>query len=139
MTLPREYERAAEEFLAFLLDARDTSGLGSTHQSYTMVQGVLLAFRRRLEIKDAILFADVLPALVRALFVADWDPDEPRRPFGDLAAMTREVQQLRPDHNFSPDTAIRDVASALRRHLDEAAFDAVLSGLPEAAVEFWRR
>jgi uncharacterized protein (DUF2267 family) len=40
-----------------------------------MVQGVLQTFRRRLEISEAIRFAGVLPPVLRAIFVADWDQD----------------------------------------------------------------
>lgn len=79
--VPAEYSRATEHFVEFLVDTRDRSELGSTHQAYTMVQGVFQAFRRRLDIKDAILFAGILPVGLRALFVADWDTSEPRRPF----------------------------------------------------------
>jgi uncharacterized protein (DUF2267 family) len=138
MPVPAEYPRAADQFYEFLVDVRDTSELVSTHQAYTMVQGVLQAFRRRLDIKDAIHFADILPVGLRALFVADWDTDEPRRPFEDRTIMTKEAQALRAEHNFAPDTAIGDVASALRRHVDEAAFNRVLAKLPEGATEFWR-
>ena len=138
MPVPAEYQRASDHFYEFLLDARNSSGLGSTHQAYTMVQGVLQAFRRRLELKDAIRFAAVLPALVRALFVVDWDTEEAKRPFVDRAALTREVQALRADHNFAPDTAISDVAGALRRHVDESVLDAVLAELPEGAIQFWQ-
>lgn len=94
-------------------------------------------FRRRLDLKDAIRFAGVLPVGMRALFVADWDTDEPRRPFEDRVIMTKEVQALRADHNFAPETAIRDVASALRRHVDQDAFNRVLARLPKDAAEFW--
>ena len=138
MPIPAEYQRATEHFYKFLLDVRETSGLGSTHQAYTMAQGVLQAFRRRLDVKDAVLFAGVLPAVLRAVFVADWDIDEPRRPFEDRAVMTKEVQALRAEHNFAPETAIRDVASALRRNVDEAAFDRVLTRLPDGAMRFWQ-
>lgn len=51
--------------------------------------------------------------------------------------MTREVKLLREDHNFSTDIAILDVAEALRRHIDEEAFDKLLEKLPEGAIEFW--
>lgn len=51
--------------------------------------------------------------------------------------MTREAQALRGDHNFSPDTCIRDVAIALRRNVDQVAFNQVLSYLPDGAAEFW--
>ena len=138
MPVPPEYQRASDHFFAFLADARDEASLETTNQSYTMVQGVLQTFRRRLSLADAIRFTGVLPAVVRALFVADWDPDEPQRPFGDRASMTAEVQALRPNHNFAPDTAIRDVAAALRKHVDAPAFEALLATLPEGATEFWR-
>jgi uncharacterized protein (DUF2267 family) len=138
MPVPPQYQRATDDFFAFLVDARDASSLQTTHQAYTMVQGVLQTFRRRLSLPDAIRFAAVLPAVVRALFVADWDPDEPQRPFGDRATMTAEVQALRPNHNFAPQTAIRDVATALRKHVDQVRFDAQLATLPVGAAEFWR-
>ncbi len=138
MPVPAEYQRASDHFYEFLLDARNSSGPGSTHQAYTMVQGVLQAFRRRLELKDAIRFAAVLPALVRALFVVDWDTEEAKHPFVDRAAMTKEVQALRAGHNFASDTAISDVAGALRRHVDESVLEAVLAELPEGAIQFWQ-
>ena len=103
-----------------------------------MVQGVFQTFRRRLDLKDAVRFAGVLPAALRALFVADWNPEEPQRPFEERAAMTQEVRALRADHNFAPETAIQDVARALRRHVDEAVFDRFLESLPSGASEFWR-
>lgn len=51
--------------------------------------------------------------------------------------MTREVQSLRRDHNFAPETAIRDVAVALRNNVDRKAFDQALASLPPGATEFW--
>ncbi|MDD3179212.1 MAG: DUF2267 domain-containing protein [Opitutaceae bacterium] len=137
MPVPPEYQRATDDFYAFLVDARDIAGLATTHQTYTMVQGVLQAFRRRLNVRHAIIFAGALPPVLRAIFVADWDTDEPIRPFEDLATMTREVRALRPEHNFAPDTAIRDVAQALRRHVDGNTFESVLARLPPEAAIFW--
>lgn len=138
MPVPAQYQRATDDFYAFLVDARDQASLQTTNQSYTMAQAVLQTFRRRLSLRDAIRFAGVLPAVVRAVFVSDWDPDEPQRPFTDRATMTAEVKSLRPDHNFSPDTAIHDVAVALRQHVDGAIFDQTLSILPAGADDFWR-
>lgn len=138
MTIPMEYRTAVEDFEAFLKDARGESGLATRNQVYTMVQGVFQAFRGRLDIRDAIRFANMLPPLLRALFVDDWDVDEPRRSFGSREAMTREVQALRLDHNFAPDSAIRDVAVALRKRVDETALDRLLAMLPEGAQAFWR-
>lgn len=137
MPVPPEYRRASIEFEQFLLDAREAAGLTTTNQTYTMVQGVLQAFRRRLTIPEAIHFAGVLPPVLRAIFVADWDTDEPCRNFSDRAEMTKEVQSLRADHNFAPDTAIQAVALALRKNIDEVRFDKALITLPAAAREFW--
>jgi uncharacterized protein (DUF2267 family) len=135
--VPFGYENATTEFQLFLRDARDAAGLVTTNQSFTMVEGVLRAFRRRLSVRDAIAFADVLPAIPRAIFVSHWDLDEPRRAFGDRAQLVAEARALRHDHNFSPDTCIEDVAGALRKHIDQAAFDRVLARLPAGAAEFW--
>src|SRR5690242_18396409 len=133
MPVPPEYQRATDDFYAFLSDARDAAGLATTNQAYTMVEGVLQVYRRRLDVREAILFAGALPPALRALFVSDWDLEEPKRSFEDLAAMAKEVRALRPEHNFAPDTSIRDVANALWRHVDRAAFERVLRRLPEAA------
>jgi len=138
MPVPSEYQRATDDFYKLLTDARDSARLTTTNQAYTMVQGVFQVFRRRLEVKEAIRFLNVLPVGVRALFVADWDIDEPKRPFEDRAVMTREVRALRAEHNFSPETAIHDVAIALRRNLDQTAFDGVLATLPQGAAQFWQ-
>lgn len=137
MPVPPEYQRASDEFYAFLIDARDNAGLATSHQAYTMVQGVLQAFRRRIDVCEAIKFAQTLPPLLRAVFVADWNTGEPKRAFEDVATMTKDAQSLRIEHNFAPETAIRDVAHALRRHVDVARFDQVLAGLPAGAAQFW--
>ncbi len=137
MTMPMEFQHASDEFEAFLRDAREASGLTTRNQTYTMVQAVLQTFRRRLEVREAIRFAGVLPPILRALFVTDWDPDEPKLAFTIRADLTREVQSLRRDHNFSPDTAIQDVAVALRRRVDGAALDRILGQLPPGATDFW--
>lgn len=46
MPVPVEYKRASMDFEQFMVDARDISGLATTHQTDTMVQGVFQAFRR---------------------------------------------------------------------------------------------
>ena len=137
MTLPFEYERPSQESEKFMVDARNVSGLATTNMAYNMVQGVLQTFRRRLRVRDAALFASVLPAVLRAIFVADWDTDEPQRAFEDRATMTKEVQALRAAHSLGPDTAIQDVAKALRRSVDQTALDRVLAELPQGAAQFW--
>jgi uncharacterized protein (DUF2267 family) len=133
-----EYKTASRDFEKFLRDALEPSGLATTNQVYTMTQGVFQAFRRRLEIDEAILFAGVLPPILRAIFVADWNTSEPKQAFEDRQAMTRDVQSLRRNHNLSPDTCLRDVTIALRKNIDEAAFERVLEMLPPGAADFWR-
>lgn len=74
--------------------------------------------------------------MVRAIFVADWDTDEPIRPFEAHEAMPREAQALRREHNFAPDTAIPDVAVALRAVADVEALERAIATLPPAAADF---
>jgi uncharacterized protein (DUF2267 family) len=138
MPVPAEYERASAQFYDFLIDTRDISDLWSTHVCYTMTQGVFQVFRRRLSTEQAIAFANVLPVCLKALFVTDWDVNEVKQSFEDLEAMTQEVRMLRPDHNFSTDTVIRDIAKALRRHVDKDRFDKLLTTFPDGAAEFWK-
>lgn len=133
-----ELQHASEDFERDLIDARDASGLTTRNQTYTMTEGVFRVFRQRLTLKDALRFADVLPPVLRAIFVSDWDTEEPQLAFGGRGAMTREAQALRKDHNFAPDSCIGDVARALRKNVDEKAFDAVLAFLPEGAADFWK-
>ncbi len=137
MPIPSEYQRASLDFERFMVDARDAAGLATTNMAWNMVVGVLHTFRRRLSVTEALRFADVLPPVLRAIFVSEWQPDEPPLPFADRAALTREVRSLRPAHNFSPDDAIRAVAQALRRQVDEAALERVLATLPPGAREYW--
>ena len=137
MPIPIEYQRATAYFDKFMEDALIKAGLGSSHQTYTMVQGVLQTFRRRLDIKEAIMFSSVLPVILRAMFIADWDLNEDIRLFEDYDIMIKEVQALRANHNFAPETAIKDVAYALRCNIDVDAFDKVLNKLPKGAIQFW--
>jgi len=137
MPVPAEYGRAGDHFYAFLMDAKEASGLVTTNQSYTMTQGVFQVFRRRIDLKEAIRFANILPTGLRALFVADWDPEEPKQPFTDIPTMTQEVRALRFEHNLSPDNAIKAVATALRKHVDEAKLEHLLEAFAPEAKAFW--
>lgn len=51
--------------------------------------------------------------------------------------MVLEIRRLRPHHNFSPDTAIRDVASVLRRYVEAEKLKLCLARLPAPARVFW--
>ncbi len=137
MPMPNEYQRAGEIFDRFLEDACIALDLTTRNQTYTTVQGVLLAFRRRLTVAEGLRFADALPAVLRAMFVKDWDIEVQPVAFSSREEMTEEVCSLRRHHNFSPANAIEGVARALRAHVDEKAFDAMLETLPDGAAEFW--
>jgi uncharacterized protein (DUF2267 family) len=138
MPMPNTYQRAEQDFERFLQDLIAASDLVSRNQAYTVAQGVFQTFRRRLNLRDAIRFANVLPPLLRALFVADWDPDEPQHPFENVEVMTAEAKALRAEHNFSSDAAIHEVAIALRKNVDERELDRLLRALPAGAREFWQ-
>lgn len=138
MPMPADYQRAQDQWLAFLEDVRDACQLGSTHQAYTTAQGVLYVFRRRVPVAEAIRFAGVLPGLLRACFVADCEVGEALAPWVPREQRLAEVRALRPRHNFAPDDAITHVAWAVGRQVDRAALAAALRGLPEAAVAYWR-
>lgn len=97
-----------------------------------------LAFRRRLTLEQSIRFARTLPVGLRALYVEAWDPVEPMASPGGREDWTREAQNLRANHNFAPESAVRDVAGSLRRSLvDPDAFERVLADLPVWATDFW--
>ncbi|KAB2677035.1 DUF2267 domain-containing protein [Brucella tritici] len=137
MTIPLEIQRATEEFDKFLHMARDEAGLATRNQAYTVVEAVLLTFRHRLDVDQAIRFAAILPPVLRAIFVANWDIVEAKRPFQNRQALTREVKSLRKDHNFAPDSAIYDVAKTLRVHIDHVELDDFLAGLSDEVREYW--
>lgn len=137
MTIRLEIQRATEEFDKFLHMARDEAGLATRNQAYTMVEAVLLTFRHRLDVDQAIRFAAILQPVLRAIFVANWDIVEAKRPFQNRQALTREVQSLRKDHNFATDSAIYDVAKTLRVHIAQVELDDFLAGLSDEAREYW--
>lgn len=137
MPMPREYQLACSEFDRMLTVARDSAGLATRNQTWTMVQAVFQVFRRRLSTADAIRFSQALPPLACALFVADWDPEEEVLAFADRETMTREVQALRQHHNFAPESCIADVAAAVHACVDAAAFERTLDALPGEVRAFW--
>ena len=140
MPYPAEYQRASDTFSSFFIDVRDNAQMRSSHMAFTMTQGILQVFRRRLSLEDAIRFANILPAGIRALFVADWNPFEERKQFCDRDAMIAEARTLRSQHNFitETETPLEDVAKAIRKHVDEKVLDELLETLPKGAADFFR-
>ena len=138
MPYPHEYMVATDKFADFLSDVKEEAEFGSSHMAYTMAQGVFQVFRRRIDFKDAIAFANILPVGMRALFVADWDVDKERLPFSDFETMNNEVRLLRPDHNFATEHAIQQVASALKKHVDNEMMEVLLKGISKESLAFWQ-
>ncbi|BEV15767.1 DUF2267 domain-containing protein [Herbaspirillum sp. DW155] len=137
MPVPVEYSRASDIFYEFLVEVRDAADLWSTHVTYTMVEGVLHTFRRRLTPQQTISFAELLPVCLRSVLIERWDLSEPTSAFGNSASMIDEVRALRSRHNFSPDNAIAVVSNAILKYVDQERFFAFLAELPPGAVEFW--
>jgi uncharacterized protein (DUF2267 family) len=137
MTWPLEYQKASVDFERFMVIARDAAGLQTTNMAWTMVEGVLLVFRRRLNMRQAIEFANVLPPLLRALFLDNWHPEQEPQPFANRQTLTAEVQALRSEHNFAPLNSIEAVALAVRSVVEQQALNRVLASLPSEARAFW--
>lgn len=121
-----------------MVDARDCANLPTTNMAWNMVVGVLHAFRWRLQVDQVVAFAAVLPPMIRALFIEDWDPKQAVRPFGEPADWLADVCSIRAQHNFSPPDAVASVATALRKHVDADAFERVLAFLPVWASRYWQ-
>jgi uncharacterized protein (DUF2267 family) len=138
MTVPPEYVHATRDFDRFMQDFMDISSMATHHQSYAVVRAVLHVFRDHLTIGEALRFAEILPAVLRAIFVEDWHPTEMPKPFPARDDLLAEVKANRRDHNLAGDTAIRDVAEALRRNVDRQRLDQVLAALPPAARAYWQ-
>lgn len=137
MTIPQEYVHATRDFDRFMDDFMEISMQETHHRSYAIVRAVLHVFRDHLSVDDALKFAGVLPAVLRAIFVENWQPGPRPSPFPDRVALIAEVKANRRDHNLASETSIADVAGALRRNVDTAELDRVLRQLPGGAIEYW--
>ena len=137
MPMPWTYRQATREWQAFLADAKSAMELTSDNAAYTAVQGVLRAFRRRLAPQQAVDFAQILPSVLRALFVADWRLDEGPLPPGTRDDWTAEAMALRPRHNLTPPNCVQATALALRKSVLREDLERVLATLPPFAAEFW--
>jgi uncharacterized protein (DUF2267 family) len=137
MPMPHAYRHAHRDWRAFLDDVQEVTGLTSDNMAYTAIEAVLKTFRCRLTVAEALRFADILPAVPRAIFVSGWDSTAPVVPFAPRAALEAEVRAHRPHHNLTPDTAIEAVARALWRQVRHDDLSAVLATLPEGAADYW--
>jgi uncharacterized protein (DUF2267 family) len=137
MTVPQEYVHATRDFDRFMDDFMQIAMLETHHRSYAILRAVLHVFRDHLTVDDALRFAEILPAVLRAIFVENWHPVTEPAPFPDRARLNQEVRANRRDHNLASETSISDVAAALRRNVSKADLDRVLATLPPGAAEYW--
>lgn len=137
MPMPWGYRHAERDFKDFLSGIRDEMSLDSDNMAYTAVDGVFQTFRRRLTPVQAMAFGDVLPELLRALFLYRYDVLATPVPFASRDVMTREARSVRKDHNLTPANAIEATARVLRRHVRQRDFDRVLADISPEAVAFW--
>lgn len=137
MTVPQEYVHATRDFDRFMDDFMQIAMLETHHRSYAILRAVLHVFRDHLTVDDALRFAEILPAVLRAIFVEDWRPVAEPPPFPGRATLIQEVKANRRDHNLASETSISEVAAALRRNVSNADLDRVLATLPPGAAEYW--
>jgi uncharacterized protein (DUF2267 family) len=137
MTVPAEYAHADRDFERYMIALLDLTTLETRHRAYAVTRAVLHVFRAHLPVHDALVFADALPAVLRAIFIETWRPAGEPTPFPDRAELTREVRAIRRDHTLADDDSIRAVARALRASLDQTTLDRALAGLPDAARDYW--
>lgn len=93
--MPWTCRQATREWHAFLAQARMAMVLTSDISTFTAVNGVLRAFHRRLTLRHAVDFPQVMPSVLRVLFVAAWQLADPA-PFGTRADWAAEAMALRP-------------------------------------------
>lgn len=137
MTVPQEYVFASRDFDRFMDDFLEISMLETHHRAYAIVRAVLHVFRDHLAVEDAVKFAEILPAVLRAIFVDNWRPSSTPPAFPDRATLVREVKANRHDHNLASEHSIAEVAAALRRNINTADLDRVLATLSPGAAAYW--
>ncbi|MCD2174052.1 DUF2267 domain-containing protein [Rhizobium sp. C4] len=138
MPMPQDYFQASRDFEAFMASLKRISLLQTTHQCYTMVEAVFHALRSHMSAREALAFADLLPPVLRAIFVSDWDIDVPVLPMTDRAGLQREILALRHNHNLSTPSALEDVGAALRENMEPEKFARLLDIMPAELAGFWR-
>lgn len=137
MPMPYTYRHASEEWRAWLAGLRDETTIPSDNVLYTGTEAVLHAFRARLSPPDALAFADLLPTVLRAIFVAGWDITAPPRPWPDRETLRAEMLALRRDHNFCPPDLLEALLRAIPATIRAPDLDRLLTRLPPEARAFW--
>ncbi|GAA5064547.1 DUF2267 domain-containing protein [[Roseibacterium] beibuensis] len=136
MPMPWTYRHSETEWRRFLADIRDVMGTASDNVAYTTAEGAFRAFRGRLTVEETADFAQILPAMPRALFFEGWRPAPPR-PWADVSTYVSEIKALRADHNFATGGALEAVSVALHRAVGPTPLARALAAIGPEAEVFW--
>ena len=136
MPMPWTYRHGDTEWRRFLADIREEMGTPSDNVAYTTAQGTFRAFRARLTVDQVAGFAQVLPAMPRALFFEGWQPAAPL-PWAEPATYLAEIKALRAHHNLSNDHALTAVSIALHRAVGPDRLATALDAIGPEARAFW--
>jgi uncharacterized protein (DUF2267 family) len=136
MPMPWTYRHGDTEWRRFLQDIREEMGTPSDNVAYTTAEGAFRAFRARLSVDQTAGFAQVLPAMLRALFFERWQPAAPL-PWTDAATYLAEMRALRADHNFAKGGALIAVSIALHRAVGPERLTRALDAIGPGARAFW--
>lgn len=68
MPYPFAYGVATQTFLDVLEAVREETALSTTNQAFTVLEGVLRVFRRRIGVQESLRFADTLPVALYCAF-----------------------------------------------------------------------
>jgi uncharacterized protein (DUF2267 family) len=138
MPMPFAYRSATKDFEKFLEDLLVISSLATSNQCYTQTRAVFLVFRSHVEPQVALDFANTLPPVLRAIFIEDWNLASPVTPMPGREKLLVELKAIREAHNFSTNTAITEVAAALRQNMNELDYGLMLRNMPAEAAQFWK-
>ncbi len=136
MPMPYTYRHASAEFAGYLALARDLLCIETDTMAYTATHAVFLTFRARAAHLDTLRFADLLPAVLRAILIEDWHL-EPPRPWGNRDEQVAEAMAFHPHHNLTPPHCIDAVAEAVAAQVLAPDWDRCLARLAPEAAAFW--
>lgn len=137
--MPYTYRHASEEWRDYLASLRETTLIASDNVLYTGTEAVLKSFRARLIPSQALAFANLLPTVLRAIFVSGWDINAAPQPWPDRATQRDEMLALRRDHNFCPPDLLEPLLAAIAATTRGPDLDRVLTRIGPEAADFWQR
>ncbi len=103
-----------------------------------MLRAVLHEFRGYMTVTQAIAFAGGLPPVTRAIFVADWRPDEAPPPPPERQDFAAAVVKRLAPHHVPPDSIVSDVFAVLASRADPAKTAVAVEALPAGLQRLWR-